>query len=642
MATRTSGARLQRRRRLGDLAARLAGAVRARRGPPARGRACRGGDGRRPPHDRGLSARPRRSSAGRPTTSLGGRAARPGRRALGVEPVERRAATRSRSSPDAVAAAAPRRRPRRRARHPVVPPPRGRRRAPARAARAAARPSAGVRSEVITRAIEGCAARRSRYPARSCGGRRVAGESPLALAGLRRRGARAPAAASFPDRPRPRPRRAVPGDDRTRRPPARPALPRHRARHRPARRPRAARAQAVRPPAVAAAVPLGVVRRAEHRGRPGAARRAACPRSASSRCPTGSTSTVYRPAERRGAPRGCASGSGCPRTGSSAPSSAACTRSRTWTRCSSAAAAVPELTLVVVGDGPERGRLEARGRATRHRGAGELPRRAPTAVADFLRASDAFLLSSHGEGMSNALLEGMACGLPCLASRSVGGAAELLGDGARHAAARRRRRRPGPPPSSAWSTSPACGARPGRRPPRFVAQRRCRWRRRPTGSRRPTRDRRRCARREQPARSSSTWSSRFPAVTETFVVNEWLALSERFRMQLVALRRSGEAPRSPRDRARAAAGALPRRRAPATVAAHLSWLVRRPRVYLSTLAAVLRGALRFSSRRRATGGAGVPEGGRGRCAAAQRATGSTTCTRTSRATRPPPPGWCTG
>ena len=46
-----------------------------------------------------------------------------------------------------------------------------------------------------------------------------------------------------------------------------------------------------------------------------------------------------------------------------------------------------------------------------------------------LRASDAFLLSSHGEGMSNALLEGMACGLPCLASRSVGGAAELLAAG---------------------------------------------------------------------------------------------------------------------------------------------------------------------------------------------------------------------
>jgi glycosyltransferase involved in cell wall biosynthesis len=50
-------------------------------------------------------------------------------------------------------------------------------------------------------------------------------------------------------------------------------------------------------------------------------------------------------------------------------------------------------------------------------------------VVDVLRAADAFLLSSHGEGMSNALLEAMACGLPCLVSRSVGGARELLGDG---------------------------------------------------------------------------------------------------------------------------------------------------------------------------------------------------------------------
>jgi glycosyltransferase involved in cell wall biosynthesis len=93
-----------------------------------------------------------------------------------------------------------------------------------------------------------------------------------------------------------------------------------------------------------------------------------------------------------------------------------------------AAARVPELTLVVVGDGPERGRLEAeaarRGIGARVSFRGESPK-----VAELLRASDAFLLSSHGEGMSNALLEAMACGLPCLVSRSVGGAAELLGEG---------------------------------------------------------------------------------------------------------------------------------------------------------------------------------------------------------------------
>jgi colanic acid/amylovoran biosynthesis glycosyltransferase len=85
--------------------------------------------------------------------------------------------------------------------------------------------------------------------------------------------------------------------------------------------------------------------------------------------------------------------------------------------------------------------------------------------------------------------------------------------------------------------------------------------------------------------------TRFPAVTETFVVNEWLALSERFRMQLVALRRSGEAPVHQET-----ARVVPDVRFPSVVqpAAHLFWLLRRPRVYLAALAAAVRGALRFS------------------------------------------------
>jgi glycosyltransferase involved in cell wall biosynthesis len=93
-----------------------------------------------------------------------------------------------------------------------------------------------------------------------------------------------------------------------------------------------------------------------------------------------------------------------------------------------AAARVPELTLVVLGDGPERGRLEAKAQRLGIKNRVSF-RGLSSEVADVLRASDAFLLSSHGEGMSNALLEAMACGLPCLASRSVGGAGELLGDG---------------------------------------------------------------------------------------------------------------------------------------------------------------------------------------------------------------------
>jgi colanic acid/amylovoran biosynthesis glycosyltransferase len=91
--------------------------------------------------------------------------------------------------------------------------------------------------------------------------------------------------------------------------------------------------------------------------------------------------------------------------------------------------------------------------------------------------------------------------------------------------------------------------------------------------------------------------TRFPAVTETFVVNEWLALSERFEMRLVALRRSGEAPVHPET-----ARVLPEVRFPgaAQAAAHLHWLLRRPGAYLASLAAVLRGALRFSVKEAAT------------------------------------------
>jgi colanic acid/amylovoran biosynthesis glycosyltransferase len=71
-------------------------------------------------------------------------------------------------------------------------------------------------------------------------------------------------------------------------------------------------------------------------------------------------------------------------------------------------------------------------------------------------------------------------------------------------------------------------------------------------------------------------------------------LSERFRMQLVALRSSGEAPVHPetvRVMPRVRYAGRPLRE---TVAAHLVLLFRRPRVYLSVLAEVVRGALRFS------------------------------------------------
>ena len=92
-----------------------------------------------------------------------------------------------------------------------------------------------------------------------------------------------------------------------------------------------------------------------------------------------------------------------------------------------ALAHVRELRLVIVGDGAQRRQLEALARAVgvedRVEFAGLSDR-----VPDYLRASDAFFLPSRSEGMSNALLEAMACGLACIAT-PVGGTRELLGEG---------------------------------------------------------------------------------------------------------------------------------------------------------------------------------------------------------------------
>ena len=84
--------------------------------------------------------------------------------------------------------------------------------------------------------------------------------------------------------------------------------------------------------------------------------------------------------------------------------------------------------LRIVGDGPERSTLE---KIINDLGIGDsvelTGRMSWEAMPDVLRAADVFVLPSHNEGMSNALLEAMATGLPVV-STNVGGAGQLLGD----------------------------------------------------------------------------------------------------------------------------------------------------------------------------------------------------------------------
>jgi glycosyltransferase involved in cell wall biosynthesis len=93
-----------------------------------------------------------------------------------------------------------------------------------------------------------------------------------------------------------------------------------------------------------------------------------------------------------------------------------------------AAAATPDATLAIVGDGPDRAALEAAarglglaGRVSFHGAVGDAWRLMP--------AFDALLLSSHSEGTPIVLLEAMHAGVPIVAT-AVGGVPDLVGEGA--------------------------------------------------------------------------------------------------------------------------------------------------------------------------------------------------------------------
>lgn len=87
----------------------------------------------------------------------------------------------------------------------------------------------------------------------------------------------------------------------------------------------------------------------------------------------------------------------------------------------------PRLGLIIVGDGPLRGALEARaadlGVASQVTFTG-----ARNDTPDLMKGFDVFVLPSVNEGVSNTILEAMATGLPVVATR-VGGNPELVADG---------------------------------------------------------------------------------------------------------------------------------------------------------------------------------------------------------------------
>ena len=86
--------------------------------------------------------------------------------------------------------------------------------------------------------------------------------------------------------------------------------------------------------------------------------------------------------------------------------------------------ALPDATLILVGDGPERKRLEAlaaplgpRVRILGNRPHGELP--------ELLAAADVLVLASEREGLANVWVEALACGTPVVTT-DVGGAREVV------------------------------------------------------------------------------------------------------------------------------------------------------------------------------------------------------------------------
>ena len=89
-----------------------------------------------------------------------------------------------------------------------------------------------------------------------------------------------------------------------------------------------------------------------------------------------------------------------------------------------ALAALPDATLLIVGDGPDRAALEQRALALGDR-VRSLGSQAPEAVAHLLGAADVMLLPTRAEGIANVWVEALACGTP-VATCDAGGARDVI------------------------------------------------------------------------------------------------------------------------------------------------------------------------------------------------------------------------
>lgn len=88
----------------------------------------------------------------------------------------------------------------------------------------------------------------------------------------------------------------------------------------------------------------------------------------------------------------------------------------------------PKDRLVILGEGPERRRLEALVETLGLTGQVELPGHAPD-TSTWLRRADAFVLSSKYEGVPAVVIEALAAGTPIVATDCCVSMAELLDDG---------------------------------------------------------------------------------------------------------------------------------------------------------------------------------------------------------------------